>query len=203
MLAGIGLVIAAMTPRRGLGVAAVITVLPSSPACTAPPRRSPRTRAPTTARRRTSGSLSPFTLVDGVADAVLGAESILPASPSGAAAGAVFAAVTVALIARLPSRPAAALPEGLRLMSTIELDTASRWFGNVVAVNDVTMPIGPGVTGLLGPNGAGKSTLIHMMGGFLAPSSGSVTLDGEEVWRNERSTGTSVWSPSARRCTTS
>ncbi len=70
-------------------------------------------------------------------------------------------------------------------MTTIELDTASRWFGNVVAVNDVTMRIGPGVTGLLGPNGAGKSTLIHLMSGFLAPSSGTVTLDGEAVWRNE------------------
>ncbi|HEY9371109.1 ABC transporter ATP-binding protein, partial [Streptomyces sp.] len=62
---------------------------------------------------------------------------------------------------------------------------ASRWFGNVVAVNDVTMTIGPGVTGLLGPNGAGKSTLINMMGGFLDPSTGSVTLDGRPIWRNE------------------
>jgi len=69
-------------------------------------------------------------------------------------------------------------------MSTLLLDNVSAWFGNVVAVNDVTMTIGPGVTGLLGPNGAGKSTLIHMMGGFLAPSSGTVTLDGEVVWRN-------------------
>jgi ABC-2 type transport system ATP-binding protein len=41
------------------------------------------------------------------------------------------------------------------------------------------------VTGLLGPNGAGKSTLIHMMGGFLPPSAGTVTLDGDVVWRNE------------------
>jgi ABC-2 type transport system ATP-binding protein len=70
-------------------------------------------------------------------------------------------------------------------MATLLLDTVSRWFGNVVAVNDVTMSIGPGVTGLLGPNGAGKSTLIHMMGGFLPPSSGTVTLDGDVVWRNE------------------
>jgi ABC-2 type transport system ATP-binding protein len=70
-------------------------------------------------------------------------------------------------------------------VATLVLDKVSRWFGNVVAVNDVTMTIGPGVTGLLGPNGAGKSTLIHMMGGFLAPSSGTVTLDGETVWRNE------------------
>jgi ABC-2 type transport system ATP-binding protein len=70
-------------------------------------------------------------------------------------------------------------------VATLVLDKVSRWFGNVVAVNDVTMTIGPGVTGLLGPNGAGKSTLIHMMGGFLAPSAGSVTLDGDVVWRNE------------------
>ena len=70
-------------------------------------------------------------------------------------------------------------------MSTLLLDQVSRWFDNVVAVNDVTMSIGPGVTGLLGPNGAGKSTLIHMMGGFLPPSAGTVTLDGDPVWRNE------------------
>ncbi|MEX0659245.1 MAG: ABC transporter ATP-binding protein, partial [Egibacteraceae bacterium] len=69
-------------------------------------------------------------------------------------------------------------------MTTLTLDQVSRWFGNVVAVNDVTMSIGPGVTGLLGPNGAGKSTLINMMAGFLPPSGGTVTLDGETVWGN-------------------
>ncbi|GAA3422864.1 ABC transporter ATP-binding protein [Streptosporangium sandarakinum] len=68
----------------------------------------------------------------------------------------------------------------------IELAQVSRWYGNVVAVNDVTMTIGPGVTGLLGPNGAGKSTLLHMMAGFLAPSSGTVTLDGTKIWRNHQ-----------------
>ncbi|MFF4411633.1 ABC transporter ATP-binding protein [Streptosporangium sp. NPDC001559] len=66
----------------------------------------------------------------------------------------------------------------------IELAQVSRWYGNVVAVNDVTMTVGPGVTGLLGPNGAGKSTLLHMMAGFLAPSGGTVTLDGVKIWRN-------------------
>ncbi|MFF6775726.1 ABC transporter ATP-binding protein [Streptomyces sp. NPDC012637] len=70
-------------------------------------------------------------------------------------------------------------------MTVLNIDHASRWFGNVVAVNDVTMTVGPGVTGLLGPNGAGKSTLINMMGGFLAPSTGAVTLDGAAIWRNE------------------
>ncbi|MDH6703796.1 ABC-2 type transport system ATP-binding protein [Kitasatospora sp. MAA19] len=71
-------------------------------------------------------------------------------------------------------------------MATITIDKVSRWFGNVVAVNDISMTIGPGITGLLGPNGAGKSTLIHMMSGFLAPSSGAVTLDGAPIWRNQQ-----------------
>ena len=69
-------------------------------------------------------------------------------------------------------------------MSVLELAGVSRWFGNVVAVNDVSMQIGPGVTGLLGPNGAGKSTVINMMAGFLAPSAGSVTLDGRPLFRD-------------------
>ncbi|MBB1253410.1 ABC transporter ATP-binding protein [Streptomyces alkaliterrae] len=71
-------------------------------------------------------------------------------------------------------------------MTTIRIDHASRWFGNVVAVNDVTFDVGPGVTGLLGPNGAGKSTLINLMAGFLAPSTGSVTLDDRPIWKNEQ-----------------
>ncbi|HZM83626.1 MAG TPA: ABC transporter ATP-binding protein [Candidatus Limnocylindrales bacterium] len=69
-------------------------------------------------------------------------------------------------------------------MSNVDLKGVSRWYGNVVAVNDVTMSLGQGVTGLLGPNGAGKTTLLHMMAGFLAPSRGSVTLDGVPTWAN-------------------
>jgi ABC-2 type transport system ATP-binding protein len=69
-------------------------------------------------------------------------------------------------------------------MSAIELRSVSRWYGNVVAVNDITMTIGPGVTGLLGPNGAGKSTVLHLIAGFLAPSRGQVTVGGVASWRN-------------------
>jgi ABC-2 type transport system ATP-binding protein len=69
-------------------------------------------------------------------------------------------------------------------VSAIELRNVSRWYGNVVAVNDITMTVGPGVTGLLGPNGAGKSTLLHMMAGFLEPSRGTLTVGGRPSWRN-------------------
>jgi ABC-2 type transport system ATP-binding protein len=69
-------------------------------------------------------------------------------------------------------------------VSTLILHEVSRWYGNVVAVNDVSFEVGPGITGLLGPNGAGKTTLLHMMAGFLAPSAGRVQLDGSPTWRH-------------------
>jgi ABC-2 type transport system ATP-binding protein len=69
-------------------------------------------------------------------------------------------------------------------MVAIELRNVTRWYGNVVAVNDITMTIGPGVTGLLGPNGAGKSTVLHLIAGFLAPSRGELTVGGVPSWRN-------------------
>jgi ABC-2 type transport system ATP-binding protein len=68
--------------------------------------------------------------------------------------------------------------------TVVDLVNVSRWYGNVVAVNDVSMSLGAGVTGLLGPNGAGKTTLLHMMAGFLAPSRGTLTVAGAPTWRN-------------------
>lgn len=67
---------------------------------------------------------------------------------------------------------------------TIDLAGVSHWYGNVVAVNDITLAIGPGVTGLLGPNGAGKTTVLHMVAGLLAPSQGTVRVNGRATWRN-------------------
>jgi ABC-2 type transport system ATP-binding protein len=64
----------------------------------------------------------------------------------------------------------------------VELAGVSRWYGNVVAVNGISVTIGPGVTGLLGPNGAGKSTILHMIAGLLAPSDGSVTIAGRPTY---------------------
>jgi len=60
----------------------------------------------------------------------------------------------------------------------IEVINASKTFGNVVAVSDVTFQLGAGVTALLGPNGAGKSTLFRMMCGLTTPTTGTVKVLG-------------------------
>ncbi|HEX4793755.1 MAG TPA: ABC transporter ATP-binding protein [Humisphaera sp.] len=60
----------------------------------------------------------------------------------------------------------------------------SKWYGNVIGVNKLTLNIPAGVTGLLGPNGAGKSTLLQLATGQLFPSQGSVSVLGQKAWNN-------------------
>ena len=60
----------------------------------------------------------------------------------------------------------------------IRVEHVSRWFGDVVALSDVTFQVGSGVVGLLGPNGAGKSSLIRVVCGLCAPSQGRVEVLG-------------------------
>jgi ABC-2 type transport system ATP-binding protein len=62
----------------------------------------------------------------------------------------------------------------------------SKWYGQVIGLNDVSVSIPPGITGLLGPNGAGKSTLMKLLTGQLKPSKGSIAVLGEPVWGNPR-----------------
>lgn len=62
---------------------------------------------------------------------------------------------------------------------SIQFHEVSRWFGDIVALSDVSFNIGPGVTGLLGPNGAGKSTALKIMAGLLPPSSGESVIKGK------------------------
>jgi len=65
---------------------------------------------------------------------------------------------------------------------TIVFARASRWYGPIIALNDVSVEIGPGVTGLLGPNGAGKSTFLKLAAGQLRPSQGTVSLFGRPAF---------------------
>jgi ABC-2 type transport system ATP-binding protein len=69
-------------------------------------------------------------------------------------------------------------------VSVIVADHLSKWYGQVIGLNDVTLTVPPGVTGLLGPNGAGKSTFMKLITGQLAPSKGSIRVLGEPIWRN-------------------
>jgi ABC-2 type transport system ATP-binding protein len=68
------------------------------------------------------------------------------------------------------------------MSATLEFGHASRWYGPVIALNDVSVSLGPGVTGLLGPNGAGKSTFLRLASGQIAPSQGEVRLLGRAPW---------------------
>ena len=68
--------------------------------------------------------------------------------------------------------------------ASIETTAVSKWYGSLVAVNDVSLDIYPGVTGLVGPNGAGKTTLLSMMCGLARPSRGDVRVLGEAVAGN-------------------
>jgi ABC-2 type transport system ATP-binding protein len=60
----------------------------------------------------------------------------------------------------------------------------SKWYGNVIGINKLSLAIRPGVTGLLGPNGAGKSTLLQLATGQLRPSQGDVRVLGCKAWNN-------------------
>ena len=75
-------------------------------------------------------------------------------------------------------------PEVTAMEPTIDVRGVSKWFGNVVAVNDMSAQVYPGITGLLGPNGAGKTTLLRMIAGLAKTSEGEVRLLGEPVRDN-------------------
>jgi ABC-2 type transport system ATP-binding protein len=83
------------------------------------------------------------------------------------------------------SGPDGAAPPGSRSAAwapLTEFRGVSKWYGPVIALNDVTLELQPGITGLVGPNGAGKSTLIKLLTGQLRPSLGSVRIRGRKAW---------------------
>jgi ABC-2 type transport system ATP-binding protein len=66
----------------------------------------------------------------------------------------------------------------------VSADHLSKWYGQVIGLNDVSVTVPAGITGLLGPNGAGKSTFMKLITGQLKPSKGGVTVLGEPIWQN-------------------
>lgn len=67
-------------------------------------------------------------------------------------------------------------------MTTINIEHLSKVYGNKIAVNDLTVKFEAGqIVALLGENGAGKSTLLNMMSGFLAPTVGKITINGDDL----------------------
>lgn len=66
----------------------------------------------------------------------------------------------------------------------IEFSNLSRWHGDVIAINDLSVQVGSGVTAVLGPNGSGKSSLLRLAVGLLRPNQGSVRVLGENPWDN-------------------
>ena len=77
-----------------------------------------------------------------------------------------------------------ALAGPAKVTPVVEFHEVSKWYGNVIGVNRLTLRIPAGVTGLLGPNGAGKSTLLQLATGQLYPSQGTVRVLGRPAWNN-------------------
>ncbi len=78
-------------------------------------------------------------------------------------------------------------------MNTIETHKLTRKFGNLVAVDNLTLSIPEGtVFGFLGPNGAGKTTTVRMLTALIAPTSGTANVIGHELGAGNRSIRRSV-----------
>ena len=69
-------------------------------------------------------------------------------------------------------------------LNVVAADHLSKWYGQVIGLNDVSVSVPAGITGLLGPNGAGKSTFMKLITGQLKPSKGSIDVLGEPIWGN-------------------
>jgi ABC-2 type transport system ATP-binding protein len=61
---------------------------------------------------------------------------------------------------------------------TVDFDEVSKFYGEVLGVNHVSLSIPPGITSLVGPNGAGKTTLMNLMTGLIHPDDGTITVRG-------------------------
>jgi ABC-2 type transport system ATP-binding protein len=70
------------------------------------------------------------------------------------------------------------------MASLVVAEHLSKWYGQVIGLNDVSVAVPTGITGLLGPNGAGKSTFMKLVTGQLKPSKGRIAVFDEAIWQN-------------------
>ena len=75
----------------------------------------------------------------------------------------------------------------LGVMALVEVKNLTKRYGKLTAVDGISFTANEGeVLGFLGPNGAGKSTTMNMITGYISSTSGTVTIDGEEILRNPK-----------------
>jgi ABC-2 type transport system ATP-binding protein len=98
----------------------------------------------------------------------------VPASSAAVPTGVTATPAAAAGASAVPSKGA----------PVVAAEHVSKWYGQVIGLNDVSVTVPPGITGLLGPNGAGKSTFMKLITGQLKPSKGTVKVLGEPIWRN-------------------
>ena len=70
------------------------------------------------------------------------------------------------------------------MTAVISASHLSKWYGNVLGLNDISLELEEGITGLLGPNGAGKSTFMKLVTGQMKPAIGTVAIRGRRVWND-------------------
>ncbi len=73
-------------------------------------------------------------------------------------------------------------PSSVTPSPLVEVFHASKWFGPLMALNGISLEIGPGITGLVGPNGAGKTTLLKLLTGQSKPGLGEIRICGHDAW---------------------
>src|SRR6476620_12666385 len=82
----------------------------------------------------------------------------------------------------VPELPASAPSTQHPALPLLLFEQVSKWYGSVLALNQVTLELTGGITGLVGANGAGKSTLLRMANGQLKPTLGRVSIRGTDAW---------------------
>jgi ABC-2 type transport system ATP-binding protein len=100
----------------------------------------------------------------------------------GQGASTITTADRVPVVARQTDGAVPACPLPLPTSPLLLFEQVSKWYGTVLALNQVTLELTGGITGLVGANGAGKSTLLRMANGQLKPTLGRVSIRGVDAW---------------------